>query len=118
MKGDLIINMKNALLTVFHTILILLAWTSPFWLDWKIISIFIILYYIQIFIFNACILTKAQFKKEKDITMYAYYAELLGFKVNRKKIKFTADYIMPWIILLLSLVWQILLNHSVLIQIW
>ena len=109
-------NRKDILIFCMHSILIILAWASPFWLNWKFIILFIILHYIQITIFKACVLTIAQFKEHgKEITMYAFILEKLGFKVNRKVIKFIAQFILPWIILLISIIWQILLNNSVLV---
>lgn len=113
--------MKEEFLVFLHTILLLVSWLSPFWLDWKIIFICIGLYELQMFLFKGCILINLQFnkniRKETDMTMYAYWLEKLGFKPNRKKLKFLSSYIMPLIILLLTLVWQILLDMPVWIKI-
>lgn len=110
--------MNKPLIIILHTLLILLAWLSPFYLDWKLILAFVGLYFIQILIFRGCMLTNIQFnksiRKETDMTMYSYYLELLGFKPNKEKVRFTARYIMPLIIIIISLVWQILLNNNVL----
>ncbi len=104
-----------------HIILVILAWTSPFYLSWKIIALLIILNYVQILIFKGCILTNLQFKnkinKYTDMTMYSYSLELLGYKFNRKKIKFLSKYIFPVIIMGIALIWQILLKISVLIKV-
>jgi len=105
--------MKKQIIFWFHLILIILAWTSPFWLNWKWITGLIILNYIQIIIFKGCVLTLAQFEKEgKQMTIYTYVLESLGFKVNRQKMKFIARYIMPIIIFLIAILWQILLNKN------
>lgn len=99
-----------------HLILIILVWTSPFWLNWKIIFLFVILNYLQIIIFKACVLTIAQFKKqEKEMTMYTFILEKIGFKINRKRMKLIAQFIMPWVILLIAIIWQILLHKKILI---
>ena len=103
------------LIFIAHLILILLAWTSPFWLNYKIIGVLIILNYCQIRIFKGCILTNLQFKNKiydsNDLTMYSYCLELIGFKPNRKKVKFIARYIMPAIILTIALIWQVLIKR-------
>lgn len=52
------------------------------------------------------------------MTMYAFWAERLGYKVNRNKLKISSKWIMPVVILLLSLLWQILLNHFAPIKLW
>jgi len=114
--------MKNEILAIIHTIIIILAWLSPFWLDWKLIFFCLILYYVQLLIFKGCVLTNIQFnkniRKASDMTMYAYWANKFGIKVNKKKLKFESDYIMPAIILIITIVWQILLNIPILIRIW
>jgi len=111
--------MKEEILAIIHTIVILFAWLSPFWLDWKIIFICLVLYELQIFIFRGCILTNLQFKKERknNMTMYAFWAEKMGFKPNRKRLSFSSSYIMPAIILIVTIIWQILLKNGVLIKI-
>lgn len=100
----------------FHLILIILMWASPFWLSWKLIILGIFLYYLQLVIFKDCILTRAQFEtKKRSTTFYWYYLTMIGFKLNKERVRFAADYIFPWIILGLALVWQVVLGFSTLI---
>ena len=109
---------KKKLIFWIHLILLIVIWTSPFWLDWKLILLGIFLVYIQELIFKSCILTIAQFNDNeewREMTMYTFIFEKIDFKVNRKRMKFIARFILPWIILLMSLIWQILLNKQVLI---
>ena len=107
--------MKKAIIFWIHLILIILAWTSPFWLSWKIIIFFIVLMYIQVIIFKGCILTIAQFNKDKEkkMTMYTFILEKMGFKVNRMFIKRLSRFVFPIIIIIVSLIWQVLLNNQV-----
>lgn len=99
-----------------HLILIVLLWTSPFWLSWKLILAGIFVYYLQLIIFKDCILTKAQFEtKKRSTTFYWYYLTKLGFKLDKEKVRFAADYYFPWIILGISLVWQVLFKFNILI---
>jgi hypothetical protein len=113
--------MKEELLVSLHTLIMLGAWSSPFWLDWKIVFISLFLYEIQIFVFKGCILTNLQFSKgirrESDMTMYAYWAEKLGFKVNRKKLKQSSKYFMPAIIFILTILYQLILKAPIWIKI-
>jgi hypothetical protein len=113
--------MKKELLVTIHTLLIILVWTSPFWLDWKLILGGIFLLIIQNIIFRGCILTNLQFSKKinkkVDDTMYSYYLEKLGFNPNKKKIKLLARYIFPIIILGITIIWQIILNIQVIVRI-
>jgi hypothetical protein len=104
------------LIFLTHLILIILAWTSGFWLDFKIIFFFIFLYYLQLIFLKDCILTKKQFKtKKRSITFYWYYLNKLGFKFKRDKVRFAADYIFPWLIFGVAIFWQVILGKNVLI---
>lgn len=106
--------MKNKLFGFtfyIHLILIIIAYSSPFLFNWKLIALGIIILFIEYFLFEGCILTNIQFgKKQKDLTFYTIYLELLGFKFNRKKLKFFIRYIMPFIVLAISLIWQEILK--------
>lgn len=85
-------------------------WTSPFYLSWKIIFVFIVLYYLQLLIYGDCILIKKQYRtKKREITIYTQILENLGFNVHRKNMVFLSDYVFPWIILGVALIWQVLL---------
>jgi len=95
-----------------HLVLIILIWASPFFINWKIILFFILLYYLQLIIIGDCIITKKQFKtKKREITFYSFLLENIGFKFNRKKIRYLVDYILPWIILSIALIWQLILKQ-------
>ena len=102
------LNKEFGLIFWLHLIIILLVLSSPFWLSWKIITIFILLYYLQLFFLKNCVLTKLQFNEpERDTTFYSYYLTKLGFKVNKRKLKIFLDYVLPWVILLISFLLQI-----------
>ena len=81
-------TLKKEFFPLIHTIIMLFAWVSPFWLDWKIIGIILILYLGQIILFKGCMLTNLQFDKKlkakNDMTLTAYWLEKIGKKPNRK----------------------------------
>jgi|SRR3989338_10702557 len=106
-----------SLIQIIHFIIIVLVYCSPFLADWNIILIFIFIYYVQLYILGECILTKIQFGKDpEDASFYSYIFTKLGFTANRKKVKIIVDYLIPWIILLIAMFWQIYLNNKVIID--
>ena len=97
-----------------HLFAIVFIYASPFVLSWKIIAIFIILYYAQLFIFGNCILTPLQFGPgPREETFYSHYLEKSGIRVNRKKLVYILDYVIPWAILLMALWWQVYVGRRV-----
>ena len=110
-------NKKFEAVSYLHLIIIILLWTCPLWLDWKLIIVGIFLYYMQLLIFGDCILTKKEFKsKKRKMTFYSYLLEKMGFNFDRRKIAFIADYIFPYIIWGAALIFQVLLSVNPLIN--
>jgi hypothetical protein len=93
-----------------HLTLILLAYFSPFFFRWQIIFVMVFASFIQQVIFKGCILTHAQFGKDPHMTFYYRYLTLLGINVNKEKLKFLMTWIMPILVLLFVLFWQVILG--------
>ena len=91
-----------------HLIVVIVMWSSPFWISWKIIVGLVLLYYLQLLIFGDCILIrKGGKRKKREITIYLQILENLGFNPNRRFIVILSDYVFPWIIVGLALVIQL-----------
>jgi len=94
-----------------HLFIILLIYISPFLLSWKIVVLLVMLFYIQLLLCGNCILTIIQFKK--NTSFFYYYLSKLGFNVNKGKIDFILTYVMPLLILVVALIWQLFMKKSV-----
>jgi len=93
-----------------HLIIILAIYSSPFWLSWKIVILFVLLYYFQLWFLGNCLLTKWEFDEVKrDTTFYSHYLSKLGLNFDKRKLKLFLDYFMPWAILAVALIYQLLL---------
>lgn len=66
-------------------------------------------------IVGGCILTKIQYGKKNKKAYYTYFLEKIGFKPKNDKVIFFVDNIKPYIILLLALVLQLVLDFKPLI---
>lgn len=89
-----------------HLILILIAYSSPILFRWQLIFFGVLFLFLQQIIFQGCLLTHAQFGKDPDMTFYYRYLTLMGFRVNKKKLKFLMAWIMPLIVFSISLLLQ------------
>lgn len=100
-----------------HVALIISIYISPFLLSWKIILLFIVLYYIQLLVFGNCVLTRAEFGVGRVKKSFCYYyLSKLGFRLNETKFIMVLDYATPWMILAISLIWQVRLGHYPLLK--
>lgn len=99
----------------FHLFEIILVWFTPFLLSWYFIVIGIVLNYIQIAFLGDCVLTRMQFGKKNKKAYYTFLLEKMGFKPDNKKVAFFVINIKPYILLVLSLIWQIVLGNRPLI---
>ncbi|MFH0856711.1 MAG: hypothetical protein V1860_02330 [bacterium] len=91
-----------------QAVLIILCWASPFFLNWKLILLGIAVYYLQIILLKEDFFTKMNFgsKERGEITFYSYVLEKIGIKIDRKRMQLIADFIFPWVILLIAIYWQ------------
>jgi hypothetical protein len=93
-----------------HLVIILLAYASPFLFHWKWIVVGIVLLWIQTRVFGGCVLTHAQFGKSEKLSIYSVYLELMGIHFKRAHVIFVVTYILPCLVLIIALVWQVLLR--------
>jgi len=90
-------------------LLIVLVWSSPFWLSWKFIVLGIFVYYLQLIIFKEDFFTKRNFgtKARGEMTFYSFILEKIGINIDRKRMQLISDYLFPWIILAIAYYLQI-----------
>lgn len=113
--------MKEKAIITLHWIVAILAFFSFVWLDYKLIVVGILVYWLQILIFGACVLSIAQFKTNKSV--------FLGYNLNKllKKLKhkeltlkqqqIIVRFVEPAIIIILAIVLQIIFKINPLIMI-
>jgi hypothetical protein len=89
-----------------HIVIILFAYSSPLWLDWKLVALGIVLYHLQLFLFGGCILSLAQFKGEKK-SFHEWYLAKLGLAIDSKKLRFFLNIILPFVFLALAFILQL-----------
>lgn len=103
-------SLKKKLVALLHFIIILFAYTSPFYIPWKIILGFIFLYYLQLVIFKGCILSQAEFGNKEDRFVQHYFQKFTGIEVERKRMDFILDYIIPALLLSTALLYQLMIK--------
>ncbi len=111
------ISKHTPLVVILHILIILLVYSSPFWLDWKIIMLGVVLNFIQLLIVGGCVLSIAQFE-DKQQTFHEWYLRKLGIKVNRRSFNFVLRYIVPFIILAIAILIQAVVHVQVLTRFW
>lgn len=107
--------MKNDYGLIFwaHLIVVLTVYLSWFLLDWRLIGLVVILYYLQLLILGNCVLTTLQFKgKNRDTTFYWYYLDKMGLKFSKTKVRLVVDFIIPPLLILIAVTYQLILNNS------
>lgn len=87
-----------------HVVSILLLYSSPFIISWKIFLIIAILYYLQLVVIKGCFLTQMEFGNV-DEGFYYHYLTKAGLKPDLKKTNFIVDCI-PALALLLGIILQ------------
>ena len=94
-----------------HLALIILAYSSPFLVSWWLITVGILILWIQYFMAKGDLITQAQFGKDPEMTFYTPYLEKIGLKFNRRGFLIFMRYIIPFIVLAVALIWQVGLGN-------
>jgi hypothetical protein len=110
--------MKKNLLIFIHLILTALAFTCWFWCDWRAITVLAIAHLVMLEIMHGCPLTHAQFSGDKDTYFYEWWMKKLGVKFTKKSRHITflfMRYVLPFVIIGLAILLQVVINVKPLI---
>ncbi len=91
--------MKTTYIPRLHVAIILLALSTPLWLDWRLIILLALLNLAQVAIFDGCVLSQYQFKS-KSQGFYKYYIDKYfpKNKIQEKHLDILLDYVAPLIL--------------------
>lgn len=112
--------MKAKIIALIHLIVILAAYSSPWWLDWKLVLAGAVLYYLQMLIFGGCLLSFAQFaRKDEPFTGYylSRFFEWFGLKLSPLKISRFLNTFLPITLLIIAWIIQIRFGYNSVIKI-
>ena len=92
---------------LFLHIVLLTAWyTSPFYLDWRLVIVTVLLYHLQNQCAKGCLLTQGQFGKENE-GFYYHYLSKFGWKPNKERLNFVLDFVIPGVMIVTAIMLQV-----------
>lgn len=94
-----------------HILILIIAYTSPFWLPYWWIIGGILLYWLQIAVFQGCVLTQAEFGS-KDESFWVYYLGKIGVQLPAKYSNLIIDLVFPMVILTIALLYQLIIKPT------
>jgi hypothetical protein len=99
--------MKINKIAVLHIIIILAIFSTPLWLNWKLIIVYMLLNYLQIKIFGGCVVSQLQFKNKTE-GFYRHYINKYfpNNKISEKNLNLILDYIIPTILVIVGYIVQ------------
>lgn len=95
-----------------HLTFLLLAASSPFWLDWRLILLALILLHLQWIVLGGCYLTFWEAGRDPNMTFEYYYLRRIWPKLNKKKMKMIDRYIIPTLLVAFAFFLQTHLNFE------
>ena len=96
----------NTAIALVHLVLIGAAWSSPFWLDWRIIANASLVIFVQYLIVGGCVLTKLEVGEDRYATFYHHHLAKLFPNLPQYPIWFFMRFIAPVLIPAFALWWQ------------
>ena len=98
-----------------HLLLEVLFLLSPLLLFWKLILLGVVLLELQFFALNGCLINKWHFPNDKEAVFLYPYLRMLGVNISYRHSKILMRYVVPVIILLLALFWQVVKGREALL---
>ncbi|TRZ53657.1 MAG: hypothetical protein D4S01_00975 [Dehalococcoidia bacterium] len=93
-----------------HLVVVMFAYLSPFLFNWKAIILSVIILFVQYSLVGGCFLNKIQFGNAEDVVFLYPYLTMLGLKLNPDKLKIFIRYILPFVLLFIAIIWQVVLH--------
>lgn len=98
-------NLRYYFFLWLHIVFLALWYSSPWYLDWRIIIGTVILYHLQMHFAKGCLLTLGQFGRNNE-GFYYHYLRTLGFRPNKKHLNFVLDFIIPGTMIIVAMFLQ------------
>ena len=100
----------KTLIACTHLVLIIAAWSSPFWLDWRLIALASGAVFVQYLVAGGCVLTQLEAGTDRYATFYHHHLSKLIPKLPKYQIWFFMRYVAPIIIPAFAFWWQVVLQ--------
>jgi len=107
-KGFQSYSFEQKMYFFVHLLAVILAWTGPFLISWKIMIPVYLLVSAQFYIFKSCLMNKHHgLDENNDHTFYAELFELMGYQPNRRKLKIFIRKFLNVVLIATTVIWQI-----------
>ncbi|MBK7426969.1 MAG: hypothetical protein IPI60_08030 [Saprospiraceae bacterium] len=97
----------------FHLVISLIGPFAPFLVSWYLIIPVYAGIYVQFLFFNRCLMNeKHSLSDGTENTIFSYFFEMLGWHHNKARVTFFVRKLMYPILILITIIWQLLLDKS------
>lgn len=100
-------KVTQPLVSLVHFLLIVAAWSSPFWLEWRLIVVGVLLLYVLYFFSGGCPLTFIEAGRDKYQTFYYYHLVKLFPRLSKYHTYIAVRFVLPGLIIGLALLLQL-----------
>jgi hypothetical protein len=99
-----------------HLVLVILSWFAPFLVRWQIICLVYIGLLLQFKFIGKCVMNaKHGLGDEEHKTFYSDVLEKMGYRPDRRKLKRIIHGYLYWVLMGVTLVWQVVLGNKYLL---
>jgi hypothetical protein len=105
------------ILAFLHFIILLVAISSPFWIDAWVVLIGFLLYFLLKLVFKGCFLTNIQFGNKHFFTAF-YLIKIFKLKIQEQKLARYLDWILAPSIPAVAFVIQYIFHFRPMINVW
>ncbi len=99
-----------------HLLITLSAWALPFLFWWPLVLATYAIVHLQFAVFGRCLMNNLHnLDEEDDKILYTDILEAMGFRPNRRKLKFFIRRVLYPVLSLVAIIWQLVLGFEPLI---
>lgn len=104
-------TLKSEFFFWLHLLITALAWVAPFFFSWQWSLPVYAAVMLQFAVFGRCLMNKEhQLVEDDHTTFYSYLFEKMGFRPNRRRLKFYVRKVCYPVLAAVAIVWQEVLN--------
>ncbi|MFK7809125.1 MAG: hypothetical protein AB8F74_15085 [Saprospiraceae bacterium] len=108
---------KEKLIFWVHIVLVFIAWFGPFIFWWPLMVAGYSIIQLQFYVYKACLMNGMHgLEEQDDTTFYSHVFEYMGYRPDRKKLKFFIRQVIYIVLALFTIFWQVYLENEHLLQ--
>ena len=95
-----------------HLLLVIVSYSSPLWLDWRVVVLGVVVLKLHYAVNGNCFLTTAELGRDNDRTFAWFYLNKIFPGLDEKKTKHIVRNVVPIVLVAAAIILQVILGYT------